>query len=131
MSVDVGGTSQASETKAIVDSGTSLLGAPTEAVSAIAAQLGAREIGQGEYTVPCDYDRLPDFTFSIDGKDYVLTARDYLIADGPLCLLGLVGLDVPSPAGPLWILGDIFMRKYYTVFDVAEERVGFALANHE
>lgn len=128
--VEVGGQAMAAETKAIVDSGTSLLAAPTETVSAIAAQLGAKEIMQGEYTLPCAYDNLPDFTFRIDDKDYVLTARDYLIADGPLCLLGIVGIDIPAPAGPLWILGDIFMRKYYTVFDVGEKQVGFALAKH-
>lgn len=126
----IDGVSYTSGTKAIVDSGTSILTAPTSVVKSIAAQLGAKEIIEGEYMVACNYDGLPDFTFVIDGKDYVLTAYDYLLPDGDLCLLGMIGMDIPEPSGPLWILGDIFMRKYYTVFDSANKRVGFALANH-
>lgn len=128
--LSVRGNKYASNAKAIVDSGTSLLTGPSEVVAQIAAQIGAKEIIAGEYMVECAYNALPNIDFNIGGKIYALAPEDYLIPDGKLCLLGMMGLDIPEPTGPLYILGDVFMRKYYTVWDVANTRIGFATAQH-
>jgi len=114
---------------AIVDSGTSILTGPADVVKSIAESIGAKMVIEGEYMVDCAKPDLPNLDFSIAGKVYSLAPADYLIPDGDMCLFGMMGLDIPRPTGPLWILGDVFMRKYYTVFDVANTRVGFALAN--
>jgi len=37
-------------------------------------------------------------------------------------------LDVPEPKGPLFVFGDIVLRKFYSVFDRTKNRVGIALA---
>jgi hypothetical protein len=130
-SLKVGSSSYGQGAKAIIDTGTSLLTGPSSDVKKIAAQLGAKALSNGEYLVGCNVKgNMPNLEWVINGKVYTLTPSDYLIPDGQICVLGLMGLDVPEPSGPLWILGDIFIRKYYTVFDEANSRVGLALANH-
>ena len=42
-----------------------------------------------------------------------------------LSISGFVGMDTP---GNLWVVGDTFFRRYYTIFDRDEDRVGFATA---
>ena len=42
------------------------------------------------------------------------------------CALAFMALEVPPPRGPLWIFGDIFIRKYAAIFDRDGDRMGFA-----
>jgi saccharopepsin len=37
-----------------------------------------------------------------------------------------MGMDIPAPAGPLAILGDAFLRKWYSIYDLKKNAVGIA-----
>jgi len=124
--VTLGSESVSSTRSAIVDSGTSMLAGPTAEIKALANKLKATSILGKEYVVDCDAD-LPDLSFKLGGKDFTLKKADLiLIQQGNTCILGLTGLDVPAPRGPLWILGDVFMRRFYVQFDWGQKRLGLA-----
>ncbi len=43
-----------------------------------------------------------------------------------VCVVGIIGLDLPASFGTAFILGDSFIKTFYTHFDVAGGRVGFS-----
>lgn len=122
---------------AIVDTGSSLLVGPTEQTDAINKMIGGTEVipGTGQYMVDCkSMDELPDIDFVIGGTTFTLSGKDYLLEVKQCilgicqtqCISGFMGMDLPM--GPWWILGDVFLGKFYTEFDVGNSRVGFATA---
>jgi len=133
-SMTIAGKSFSTTMTAIADTGTSLLAGPTADIKALAAQLpGVKPLVHGEYSADCSkIDSMPTLTFTVGSTSFTLEGKDYILqetaAGQTQCILGMMGIDIPAPAGPLWIMGDVFLRKYYTVFDYGNKRLGFATA---
>jgi cathepsin D len=125
-SLSLGNTPYAKNIKAVADTGTSLLAGPTSVVTQINQALGATII-LGEGILNCStISSLPTVTIVLAGKSFALTPDQYVLQLEGECISGFLGIDIPPPAGPLWILGDVFIRAYYTLFDFSGHRVGFA-----
>jgi len=126
-SVKAGNTVIQSNVHAIADTGTSLITGPPSIIDQLQSDLGATNIGGIPY-FPCSGGNYPDVTFTLSGTAFVLTKDDYIIkSDGATyCESGFEGLRLNTEGVNTWILGDVFISTYYTVFDRDSNRVGFA-----
>ncbi|KAI7797825.1 putative pepsin A-like [Triplophysa rosa] len=110
--------------QAIVDTGTSLLVGPASDISNMNSWVGASTSQNGDAMVNCgSISSMPVVTFNINGVAFPLPASAYVSQSGSYCFTGFSGGQ-----DSLWILGDVFIRQYYTVFNRQTNSVGLATA---
>jgi len=120
-------TAEFDKTGVILDTGTSLIALPSDIADMLNAQMGAKKSYNGQYTIECDKrSELPDVTFRLAGHDFDITAYDYILEVQGSCISSFMGMDFPAPVGPLAILGDAFLRKWYSVYNLGDGTVGLA-----
>jgi len=101
---------------AVLDTGTTLLTGPTAGVAALVNAIGASE--------DCsNFDTLPSITyvFGDDNGQYEFALEPYYYVieeesrSGDWCAPAFMSFDI-SPTTWYWIVGDVFMRKYFTTY---------------
>ncbi|XP_029991675.1 gastricsin isoform X1 [Sphaeramia orbicularis] len=120
--------------QSIVDTGTSMLTAPSQLLGSIMQAIGAQRSQYGMYMVDCSQiNNMPTLSFVISGVALPLPPSAYIMQHYQngyqFCSVAITPTYLPSQNGqPLWIFGDVFLREYYSVYDRTNNRVGFATA---
>ena len=122
-------TADLENTGVILDTGTSLIALPSQLAEMLNAQIGAKKNYAGQYAIECEKrDSLKDVSFKLAGHDFTLSPYDYILEVSGSCISTFMGMDFPEPVGPLAILGDAFLRRYYSIYDAGANTVGLAEA---
>jgi len=106
-----------------VDTGTSELAGPSDVIELLTNKVGVQS--------NCgNFDSLPKLGFVVGDHILNLEPNDYIDRDLGGCDVAFMPLDVPPPQGPLFVFGIPFLQKFFTVYDEANRRIGFGVANH-
>ncbi len=105
----------------MIDSGTSAIIGPADMIADFIEGISVHS--------DCgNLNELPDLYFTFDDTEYVLEPQDYVIKVQAFgmsqCVNGVMPAQLPEGFNYI-ILGDVFMRRYYTHFDKGNNRVGF------
>ncbi|AGO11392.1 AaceriACR144Wp [[Ashbya] aceris (nom. inval.)] len=117
---------------AAIDSGTSLITFPTELFNQFITKLsGVTRDRRGNVYIDCASKKTaPVLTFGFGGHKFSITGDDYIIqvpGQSSRCMPAIVELDIDS-AGKIAIIGDVFLRRYYSIYDFGNNAVGLATA---
>lgn len=124
----------------ILDTGSTLMYAPDEAVRGYYLNVPGANFSHSEYgwLLPCDVVP-PDFIWELAGSDggpviqgvipgqyFIYAVTDNDTPSGPMCFGGLQSSGDGMPDRFAGIFGDVFLKSSVQVWDVGQTRVGFA-----
>ncbi|XP_057584314.1 pregnancy-associated glycoprotein 2-like [Hippopotamus amphibius kiboko] len=115
--------------EAILDTGTALLFGPPRSITTIQKLINGTRFGQ-EHEVSCrSITQLPTFTLNINGTDYPVPAQAYIWKSPEgRCFSNFLENPETSSKPDTWILGAVFLRLYFSVYDRGNNRIGLAPA---
>uniref|UniRef100_A0A4W2E7G5 Peptidase A1 domain-containing protein n=1 Tax=Bos indicus x Bos taurus TaxID=30522 RepID=A0A4W2E7G5_BOBOX len=113
---------------AFVDTGTAFIEGPKPLVDNMQKLIGAKPSGSKHYVSCSAVNTLPSIIFTINGINYPVPGRAYILKDYRGRCYTTFQESPLSPSIEFWILGDVFVRLYFTVFDRGNDRIGLARA---
>ncbi|KAM0753709.1 acid protease [Meredithblackwellia eburnea MCA 4105] len=113
---------------AIIDTGTSVIVAPTASAAAFwAAVPNSAVYGSGYYTYECNSPPKLSFTFGGNSQQWTMSSDSLNLgkvsAGSSRCVGSIVGADIGVAA---WVMGDTFLENVYSTFDFSTNAVGFS-----
>jgi len=126
---------------AIADTGTSLVGVPKQSAQYVHWLLARKVEGDPFQAPDCRYHEGPEIVFDLGDVQITIGPEDYSRPAGLrvinnqtnetelICRASLLPVEEGGSLSPkTFILGEPVLRKYYTVYDWRQNRVGFAAA---
>lgn len=124
------GTQEARGCRVAMDTGSALI---------MGSRLGVQQllssIGINACRADADLAKLPTIRFEMDAAgggtfDMILEPKDYVEVSEGGCLSSFQGMDMPAGLESMWVFGQTVLRKYYSVYDADNWRIGLGLAKH-
>lgn len=108
---------------AVVDTGTTFMLLPPDDSKQLHSQIPQSQQEGAIFKIPCSTEQ--PVQIIISGVSYNITPKDYIgnpINGGSLCESNIIGKQAFGP--DKWLLGDVFLKNVYTVFDFDKNRIG-------
>lgn len=110
---------------AIVDTGTTFILMPPKDAQVVHGLIPGSAANGESFTMPCNTN--VKFEVKINGKDYEVSAKDYVgkptQSGSSTCNSNIIGHQAFGDTQ--WILGDVFLKNVYAVFDFDNKQIGF------
>jgi cathepsin D len=141
--------------KLVIDTGTSIMTGPTDSLSLLLQKLPLENCDEVDKLPELGF-RIGNLLYTMKPREYIIFASkqtssfiqvedkktgsqntiktdlSFTFEEGVYkaktnsCKRAFMPLDVDQPRGPLWVWGDLIMRKYFIVFDRVRQMVGIA-----